>query len=89
MGIFGWLNRWGERSFEKRLIKAAQRKSPVTVEVSTQARNRFAVLVNGDNLWVEIKQFIALTKAREIVKRLEAQGFEVISAFGSPRRGKR
>ena len=79
--MFGALNRWAEGKFEKRLLTSAGRKSPVTVEVSAQASDRYGIYVNGDCIWVDVKQFLAMAKAREIVKRLEANGFKTLSAF--------
>ena len=71
-----------EARFEKRSLKAAKRMSPVIVTVSCQARNRSGVYVNGDCVWLGSEHIIAQGTARQVVKRLEAEGFEVIPNFG-------
>ena len=76
------LYRWAEARFEKRMLKAAKRKSPVKVTVSSRGGMRPGVYVNGVRVYVGIEETIVVARARGVVKSLEAQGFEVTSGFG-------
>jgi len=80
--LFGPRNRWVAARFEKHLLKAAERMSPVIVTVSSQTRNRYGIYVNGDCVWLGSRHIIAQGTARQVVKRLAAEGFEVIPDFG-------
>lgn len=56
--------------------------SPVIVTVSSRARNRYGVYVNGDCVWLGARYIVAQGTATQVVKRLEAEGFKVIPDFG-------
>jgi len=56
--------------------------SPVIVSISLQSENRYGIYVNGDCVWAGSRNIIAQGTARQIVKRLKAEGFEVIPDFG-------
>jgi hypothetical protein len=79
--LFGSRNRWVAARFEKRLLNAAQRVSPVIVSISSQSENRYGIYVNGDRVWAGSRNIIAQGTARQIVERLKAEGFEVIPDF--------
>jgi len=76
--LFGPRDRRAEAGFEKRLLKAAKRMSPVIVGIRSESRNRFGIYVNGDRVWVVSRHIIAQDTAERVVKRLEAEGLEVI-----------
>ena len=67
-----------EARFEKRVLKAAHRMSPVIVAIRPQSRNCFGTYVNGDRVWVRSTYFIAKDAAEHVIKRLEEEGFKVI-----------
>ena len=52
--------------------------SPVIVGIRSESRNRFGIYVNGDRVWVVSRHIIAQDTAERVVKRLEAEGLEVI-----------
>jgi hypothetical protein len=83
------LYRWAEARLEKRTLKAAKRKSPVKVTVSSRGGMRPGVYVNGVRVYVGTEETIVVARARGVVKSLEAQGFEVISGFGRTKRRRR
>jgi len=64
-----------EAKFEKRILKAAHRMSPVIVAIRLESRNRFGTYVNGDRVWVRSTYFIAKDAAEHVIKRLEDEGF--------------
>ena len=76
-GASTWANR-EEAKFEKRILKAAHRVSPVIVTIRPESRNRFRIYVNGDRVWVGSTYFMAKDAAKHVIKRLEDEGFEVI-----------
>lgn len=78
MGLFEKLREYGNKKFEERLRKAADKKSPVLIEVYAESRDRFAISVNQALVSVEVKQFIAFRRAREIKARLKAWGYDVL-----------
>jgi hypothetical protein len=80
--LFLPIRRWAQARLDKRTLKAAKRKSPVKVTVSSRGGMRPGVYVNGVRVYVGIEETIVVARAGEVVKRLEAQGFEVISGFG-------
>lgn len=71
-----------EARFEKRLLKAAKRMSPVIIILRSESRSRFGIYVNGDRVWLGARHIIAQDTAERVVKRLEAEGLEVIPHFG-------
>jgi len=79
--LFSPLYRRTEARLEKNALKAANRKSPVMVTISSRGGTRQGVYVNGDRVYVGTETTIVLAKARDVVKRLESQGFEVVSDF--------
>lgn len=84
-GLFRPFMRSSEDTLEKRTLEAAKRNSPVLVTISSQGGTRQGVCVNGVRIYVGTENTIALEKASEVVKRLKAQDFEVISDFASPK----
>jgi hypothetical protein len=67
-----------EARFEKCVLKAARRMSPVIAAMRPESRNRFGIYVNGDRVWLGPTYFIAKDAAEQVIKRLEDEGFEVI-----------
>jgi hypothetical protein len=80
--LFGPRDRRAAARFEKHLLKAAQRMSPVIVGIRSESRNRFGIYVNGKRVWLGSRHIIAQDTAERVIKRLEAEGLEVIPHFG-------
>ena len=76
-GPSAWANR-EEAKFEKRILKAAHRMSPVIVAIRPESRNRSRIYVNGDRVWIGSTYYMAKDAAKHVIKRLEDEGFEVI-----------
>ena len=87
--LFRPLYRWSEARLDKRTLKAAKRKSPVKVTISSLGGMRQGVYVNGLRVYRGSEKTIVVARARNVVKWLEDQGFEVISDFGKRKRRRR
>ena len=71
-----------EARFEKRSLKAAKRMSPVIITLRSESGSRFGIYVNGERVWAGSAHVIAQDTVGQVIKRLEAEGFEVIPHFG-------